>query len=600
MFTQLGQGRQGSRLVAWLSVLGLIIAMFAAAVEPAAASTASDSDVAVVVREAAPDTTAAEDLVESLGGTVGEQLAIIGGFTATIPAGMLDTLNAFPAVHSATADDAVRLMSTDNWVEDDVLYSGTGSMFKTAKFTRIKKVWEAGFTSDGVDVALIDSGVVPVPGLDDPSKVINGPDLSFESQSDDFRYLDTYGHGTHMAGIIAGKDAGVTNPWTDSRNGEFVGIAPDARIVNVKVAGHDGAVDVSQVIAAIDWVVQHKNDNGMNIRVINLSFGTDSTQAASLDPLSFAVEQAWKAGIVVVVAAGNDGNGEDLRMPASNPFVIAVGASDSNGTNITSDDFLTSFTNCGVGEREYDVLAPGRSIFSLRAPGSTADLEHPEAVYQDRLFRGSGTSQAAAVVSGAVAVMLEQRPELTPDQVKELIVSNNDHLGQVPGNGCERRAMLDMKGIWEDSTPSAVQTHTAAVGTGSLEASRGSDHVEDNGVVLDGEQDIFGNAWEGTSWSTAAAQGTSWSGGDWNGTSWSGTSWSGTSWSGTSWSGTSWSGTSWSGTSWSGTSWSNQSWNGTSWSGTSWSGTSWSGTSWSGTSWSSGSWGDAASGLRWE
>jgi serine protease AprX len=114
-------------------------------------------------------------------------------------------------------------------------------------------------------------------------KIINGPDLSFESQSDELRYLDTYGHGTHLAGIIAGNDG--------TEDG-FRGVAPGARVVNVKVANYEGAVDVSQVIAAIDWVVQHRNDNGMNIRVINLAYGTDSTQSPMLDPLSFAVEQA--------------------------------------------------------------------------------------------------------------------------------------------------------------------------------------------------------------------------------------------------------------------------------------------------------------------
>ncbi|MDJ0496588.1 MAG: S8 family serine peptidase, partial [Acidimicrobiia bacterium] len=344
------------RVISAAFVMSLLAVLLAAV--PARA-VAEDLDVVVTAADGSSATAA--EAVEAVGGSVSAELGLIGGVSATVPQSALTGLGADAAVRSVTPDAGLQLLSTtDNWVEDDVLYTSTGSLFKTAKFIRIKKPWAAGYTGDGVDIALIDSGVVPVPGLDDPAKVINGPDLSFESQSDDFRYLDTYGHGTHMAGIIAGRDDGVTNPWKDSKSGKVVGIAPDARIVNVKVAGHDGAVDVSQVIAAIDWVVQHRNDNGMNIRVINLSFGTDSTQTAALDPLSFAVEQAWKSGIVVVVAAGNDGNSGQLRMPASNPYVIAVGAFDSNGTNVTSDDFLTSFTNCGVGGREYDVLAPGR------------------------------------------------------------------------------------------------------------------------------------------------------------------------------------------------------------------------------------------------
>ncbi len=584
-----------------VTTVGAIVALVASLIlaTSGSAPAAASGTIDIIVRETNPATTEAENLVERLGGSIGEQLAIIGGFTATVPADMLELLAADPAIEASTFDEAVQLQSTADWANDSVTYRDSGSMFKTAKFVLARTFWDAGYTGQGVDVALIDSGVAPVKGLDLPGKIVNGPDLSFESQNSDFRYLDTFGHGTHMAGIIAGRDPGVTNLWNDAKT-KFVGIAPGARVVNVKVAGHDGAVDVSQVIAGIDWVVQHKNSNGLNIRVLNLSFGTDSVQATTLDPLSHAVEQAWKAGIVVVVAAGNDGGIVPLRMPASNPNVIAVGAYDTNGTNITGDDFLTAFTNCGTSGRTYDVVAPGRSILSLRNPGSYADAANPGAVIDQRLFRGSGTSQSAAVVSGAVALMLEQRPDLSPDQVKALITSTTDYLGRRTDAGCPRKAMLDLREIFSTPTPSATQSHTPSTGRGSLEASRGSDHVEVDNVALTGEKDIFGVPWNGTSWSTAAAQGTSWSGGTWNGTSWSGTSWSGTSWSGTSWSGTSWSGTSWSGTSWSGTSWSDKTWSGTSWSGTSWSGTSWSGTSWSGLSWSSAHWGSSTSGLRWD
>ena len=194
--------------------------------------------------------------------------------------------------------------------------------------------WNDGFTGDGVDVAVIDTGVVPVPGLDEPGKLIHGPDLSFESQSTDLRHLDTYGHGTHMAGIIAGRDGNLDEIFDGDER--FNGMAPGARIVSLKVGDYQGSVDVSQVIAAIDWVVEHKNDNGLNIRVLNLSFGTDSIQDYEVDPLAFAVERAWRAGIVVVVAAGNDGNATPLRNPATSPYIIAVGASvpsDSDGAD---------------------------------------------------------------------------------------------------------------------------------------------------------------------------------------------------------------------------------------------------------------------------
>ena len=197
----------------------------------------------------------------------------------------------------------------------------SGSMYwVTNEITGASTYWSDGHTGAGIDVALIDSGVVAVNGLTYPGKVINGPDLSFESQVDNLRYLDTFGHGTHIAGIIAGRDDGITDLQRGNES-SFIGMAPDARLVNIKVADSQGAVDVSQVIAAIDWVVQHRNDNGMNIRVLNLSYGTDGLQDYQVDPLTHAVERAWKAGIVVVVASGNDGNATPLRNPAYDPFV---------------------------------------------------------------------------------------------------------------------------------------------------------------------------------------------------------------------------------------------------------------------------------------
>jgi serine protease AprX len=453
--------------------------------------------------------------------------------------------------------------------------------------------WNAGATGKGVDVAVIDTGVAPVAGLNGPGKVINGPDLSLESQDPNLQHLDTNGHGTFMAGLIAGNDG---------LSGGYRGVAPDARIVSLKVGVADGGTDVSQVIAAIDWVVQHRRDNGMNIRVINLSYGTNSTQPYGIDPLAYAVEQAWKAGIVVVSAAGNSGyqtgaSAQGLADPAYDPQILAVGAADTMGTPTPWDDQVGSYSagsaSCSSGCRAPDLIAPGTHMQGLRVPGSYIDQNYPTGVLSDRYFRGSGTSEATAFVSGAAADLLQRYPQLTPDQVKAMLTSSCDKLASYnwKQQGCGELDMSKLLGTSVPSVFAAQQYNASSTGIGSLEASRGTDHISLNGVVLQGEQDIFGQAFNSAAMAALEAAGSSWSGGMWNGSVWTGSSWSGSSWSGSSWSGSSWSGSSWSGSSWSGSSWSGSSWSGSSWSGSSWSGSSWSGSSWSGGSWLGASWG---------
>jgi serine protease AprX len=465
----------------------------------------------------------------------------------------------------------------------------------TTKYTGARAWWNAGYTGAGIDVAVIDSGVSPVQGLSGPDKLIYGPDLSLESQAPNLRNLDTYGHGTFMAGLVAGHDDSLAAPYANAPASVYTGMAPDARIVSVKVATADGGADVSQVIAAIDWVVQHADDPGLNIRVLNLSYGTNSTQAAGVDPLAYAVEQAWKRGIVVVAAAGNTGyqrgNGAPgLADPAYNPYVIAVGGSDSMGTAVTNDDrvgaYSASSAGCG-GCKNPDFVAPGSHLQGLRVPNAWLDANHPEGQLSERDFRGSGTSQAAAIVSGAVALVLQRYPNMSPDLVKRFFASNAVKLAsfdsQAQGAGEIRLgAMLTKTPQWSYTG----QAFIPATGLGSLERSRGQDHLTRDGVVLTGEQDIFGHDFDAAAMAVAEAAGSSWSGGSWNGSSWSGSSWSGSSWSGSSWSGSSWSGSSWSGSSWSGNTWNGSSWSGSSWSGSSWSGSSWSGSSWSDAGWS--------------
>jgi serine protease AprX len=471
-------------------------------------------------------------------------------------------------------------------------------MYSTTLYTGAQAWWTAGYTGKGVDVALIDTGVSPVAGLDSPGKVINGPDLSLESQASNLTRLDTYGHGTFMAGLIAGRDTDLKAPYALATASIYRGMAPDARIVSLKVGTADGGVDISQMIAAIDWVVQHKSDNGLNIRVINISYGTNSTQDSYVDPLSYAVEQAWKKGIVVVAAAGNSGyqvggGAPGIADPAYNPFVIAVGGSDSMGTPTLADDAVGAYSasaRCNAPCKRPDFVAPGSHLQGLRVPNSYIDATNPTGSLDNRYFRGSGTSESAAIASGAVALVLQKYPKMTPDQVKAFFSANAFSLTG-PSPLAQGSGELNLTKMLVASPPSKyTQKFHLGTGTGSLEAARGQDHLTRDGVVLTGEQDIFGQPFNAAAMAKLEASGSSWSGGKWNGSSWSGNSWSGSSWSSSIWTGNSWSGSSWSASSWSANSWSGNSWSGSSWSGNSWSGSSWSGNSWSSDAWMGASW----------
>jgi serine protease AprX len=458
------------------------------------------------------------------------------------------------------------------------------SMKALTEMAGVSTWWDQGYTGAGIDVALIDTGVSPVEGLATAGKIINGPDLSLESQAPNLTYLDTNGHGTFMAGLIAGKDTTLTKPYKSAPATAYRGIAPDARIINLKVGTADGGVDVTQVIAAINWVVDHKTDNGMNIRVLNLAYGTASLQSASIDPLSFAVERAWKSGIVVVAAAGNAGyirgkGSPSIANPAYNPYVIAVGGYDTMGTASISDDVMGAYSqgSCAAPCKKPDFSAVGSHTQGLRVPNSFVDATHSEGLLGTRYFRGSGTSQAAAITSGSIALMLQKFPTATPDRIKKFIVAS---AGKLPGaNLVQGAGSLDLTALATKNPPSYNQSFTLSTGTGSVELARGNAHIAKAGIELTGEKDIFGKPF------VSGTAGSSWSGGTWNGSSWSGSTWSGSTWSGSTWSGSSWSGSWWSGSSWSGSTWS-----GSSWSGSSWSGSSWSGSSWSGESWATGSW----------
>jgi serine protease AprX len=586
-------GALGGRGVRWLAV-AVVMAVVVALLPPVAgrAGSAGEGRLVSVIVQAEPGVVAgAAGAVARLGGRVGRQLKVINGFSAVVPSPAMGQLAASPGVGSVTANESVRMQAAAYAPTTDA-----GSLYNTTLATGAQAYWKAGWTGKGVDVAVVDTGTAPVPGLAGAGKLVNGPDLSFESQSPNLRYLDTYGHGTHMAGIIAGRADGAVAGRYAGDTTNFLGMAPDARIVSLKVADAMGAADVSQVIAAIDWVVQHKTTGGLNIRVLNLSFGTNTTHPYSIDPLCHAVEAAWRKGITVVAATGNAGfymtpGGPGLTSPARDPYVLSVGATDTKKTTATGDDAVASFSSSGVvgvgGTKNPDLVAPGKSIISLAVPGSYIDQTYGWAGAVDGGYlRGSGTSQAAAVLSGAAALVLQRHPTYTPNQVKALLTMSARPL--TAGNltaAAQGRGTLDLAKALSTTSVTAAYSYTNSSGAGSLEGARGSAHLVDNGVELRGEQDIFATPVATATQASKRTAGTAWTGGTYNGQAWTGSGFTGSNWNTTNWSGRMWSGRMWSAVTWSGRMWSGRMWSGGTWTGRMWSGSHWTGNTWSSTSW---------------
>ena len=517
--TRARNGRPGRPALATLVTSGLLAVAGTVGFQPAAASATTTAPVAVIVRAGPGATAAAERAVVGLGGHVGQPIAIINGFAATLDAVRIGALRAAPSVTSVSPDTGVALLgsSYDPTQDPHSLLNIEGQIG-----TRSEWVSAPAGAGAGVDVALIDSGVTPVPGLDG-GQVVQGPDLTDESHHR-VAHLDTFGHGTFIAGIIAGHDAGA-DPATAPPDA-YLGVAPASRIISVKVADQRGNTDLGRVLAGIDWAVRHAHDPGMDIRVINLSFGITAGPSYQVDPLAFAAEAAWHQGIVVVASAGNAGGSAGrLTDPAIDPFLIAVGSADVGSAGAPS---ISPFSSQGGADRFPDVVAPGAHVQGLRDPGSFIDrMFSSTGAIDARYFRGSGTSEAAAYVSGTVAQLLSARPDLTPDQVKWLLVTTAHPLGGAAPD-IQGAGLIDV--LAASSTPASDVHQGFPVATGP-----GRDR---------GDEDGHGGRGSGRS------DGSTWSGDDWDGSTWSGSTWSGSTWS-SSWSGSTWSGSTWSGSTWS-------------------------------------------------
>lgn len=466
------------------------------------AASAHERSSQVVVLEAAGAGSGPERAVQGLGGRVEREIPLIRGFSARVPRSAVRALRGTPGVLSVNADRRLTLRST---TDAPATPSTTLDTLRTVVGAE---------TVDGgaVDVALIDSGVAPDAAL--AGHVVDGPDFSEDARVEELRHLDAFGHGTHLAGIIAA-------------------VAPQSRVVNVKVADHDGSTSLGRVLAGIDWVARRGDRDGLDVRVVNLAFGADSDGSYRTDPLAYAVERAWDRGIVVVASAGNGGDAaESLDSPAYDPYVIAVGAEDSGGTATLADDGMALFSSRGSLTRSPDVIAPGVAVLSTRVPGSFLDEAFPAARIGDG-FRGSGTSQAAAVVSGAAALLVGERPRLDPDQVKALLRSTARPLANTD-ESLQGAGVVNVLDAASSNAPrNARQRFPDARIGGWLRGGVNNQFAVENSKA---------SRWTASRWTASRWTASRWTASRWTASRWTASRWTASRWTASRWTSVEWGG----------------------------------------------------------
>jgi serine protease AprX len=345
-----------------------------------------------------------------------KRVPIAHGVAAQLTPALIDHFRADANVARLIYDAPVRL--TDTAFDPTALATAYPAVVDALP------VWSnpvAPLTGRGIGVAVIDSGIASHADLG--NRVIASQNFNPNVNSND----DAYGHGTAVAGIIAGD--GTANL------GQYIGIAPQANLISLRVNDGNGGAPTSAIMNAIFWAVMNKNT--YNIRVINLSLQASVQESYRTSPIDAAVEYAWLKGLVVVVAAGNSGPDSALYAPANDPYVITVGATDDQGTVARTDDMLAGFSSYGVTQDGFikpDFVAPGRRVVTTLAPNSTFALSYPSFMVGTQYIRLSGTSVAAPVVSGVAALYVESNPTLRPGQLKGVLVATANRLA-LAGSG---------------------------------------------------------------------------------------------------------------------------------------------------------------------
>ncbi len=453
-------------------------------------------------------------------GQLKRALRSIDGVSATISGANLAKLA--NAAHIVAITPDARMGTASDWQDSQGWTASTG----------IAPLWGTLAGASSVPaIAIIDSGVDPTKIGDFGSRLVASVNLS--SLTPDATG-DDEGHGTMVAGVAAGAST------------TFPGAAPGAPIVSIRTSDQYGQSLSSDVIAACDWVLAHKDQ--YDIRVVNLSLVESGVSSFRFNPLDKAVESLWLNGIVVTAAAGNYGTGTAVDTgyaPGNDPFVITVGALDQNGTALPANDTLapwSAFGDTADGFLKPELSAPGRYIVAPVPASSYLKQMEPSRVVAPGYMWMSGTSFAAPMAAGAAAQLLALHPDWTPDQVKGALMVSAASLPAIAGFG---------GGVGEIDAAAAA----------GVSSPPNPDENLDSFVV----SDSTGAHFDGDAWATYVATASEWSASEWSASEWSASEWSASEWSASEWSASEWSASEWSASEWSASDLGASGWSATIW-----------------------------------
>jgi serine protease AprX len=440
-----------------------------------------------------------EKQVAHLGGTAIKDLQIINALAARMTVGAALELSRLPDVRWVSLDAPVVSTACTKCIDTSKLANAYIRAIKA------DQVWNNSPYLQGtaIGVAVLDSGVNPNGDLYTSAGVNRQvADVRFNSDYNQST-SDGYGHGTHVASIVGGDGS--------ESAGKYIGVAPMVNIVNVKVSNDDGSALMNDVVAGLQWVLENKDV--YNIRVVNLSLNSSVAESYHTSPLDAAVEILWFNKIVVVASAGNRGNGA-IYPPANDPFIITVGATDDRGSANLNDDVLASFSAFGTtsdGIKKPDLVAPGTNIIA-RLVNQNMGLAnaHPSNKVNNQYFRMSGTSMAAPMVSAAVALLLQDEPGLTPDQVKFRLMATANK--SWPGYNASQ------------SGAGYLDVYAAVRGTTTKSANTG---LRASQLLTTGPAPI---TWGSVGWNSVGWNSVGWNSVGWNSVGWNSVGWNSDYW----------------------------------------------------------------------